>query len=114
MLQERFVLRKVAEYGYPDLLEVRKLLEKISPVDDEVRIAQALETLDRALSRGNDPSLERAAKQVLKNQILAYSYWWMNCIAGDKILRGNISLWQRTPDPDKLIFVATLVNKPKF
>lgn len=113
MLRERFIPRKVAEYGYPDLQEVRKLLEKISPVDGADRIAIALDTLKQSSHQSDEQALEEIARRSLKNKILAYSYWWMNCVVDGKVLRGNISLWQRTPDPDKLFFVATLV-KPKF
>lgn len=111
MSPDRFIPRKVAEYGHPDLQDAKKLLEKISTVDGADRIAVALEALEQAPSQGNDPSLEEVARQVLKNQILAYSYWWMNCVVGGKVLRGKISLWQRTPDPEKLSFVATLVRR---
>ncbi len=104
MTPERFVSKKVAQFGLADLQEVKELLDKISLVNGADRIAEALDELDKTPAQTAD---YETAKQVLRNKILAYVFWWQNCVAGGQVLRGNISLWQKTPDPGKLSFEAT-------
>ncbi|MDP3974114.1 MAG: hypothetical protein Q8P92_04785 [Candidatus Daviesbacteria bacterium] len=110
MTPDRFVPIKLAEYKHSDLQEAKQLLVSINPgTDIEERIRIALTMIDQMPNKADTPEFEELAKGIIQMRLLAYKFWYINCVEEGKVLRGNISVWQRTPDPDfnKLSFEAT-------
>lgn len=80
MSPDRFIPRKIAEFGHADLREVKDLLGKISSVDNADRMVEALDALKDNINRPDDPMMDEVKRENLRMKILAYGYWWVNCV----------------------------------